>query len=314
MTRLEDKDKNELKPDDTLDKVIIGKPEDHSEMEERARESAHRLAKKVRNELADTQDEFEAEMTVLAVEMFRSESGADGVDQAARIRREGWKKQVEKIYERAAFQMLEGETKYLHAQNYVGERAVTFGRRLSTCIVASTVNCLTACGLKIKNPATTEDGIIKKLLLREGNPVTISEDGYFGAHTPVTICQILNTEPQFGKYRYEAAILRPTVVELLNAIFEGQKVVFSRNQHAKSIIGYNVDAAGQIVFQIVDPLDRSRNGRPGVDDVELTEFINGSNRFGALSGFEVFVAVKVTNKMDEEVASQEHEALLATGA
>lgn len=167
-----------------------------------------------------------------------------------------------------------------HRQGFVASTAKEFNdKRISSCVIASTLNALTGLGFELGNKSKLEKEVLVHLsrLYQAGRVSynTISLD--LGVGTAMTIIDYLRADSEL----HLSAVAKPDHLKpegIMEGLLEGSDFIYAAGGHARAIVGITEEVES-IKLLIVDPLSQ----KPQAKAYSIEQIINGGGEFPPIS-------------------------------
>lgn len=159
-----------------------------------------------------------------------------------------------------------------HRQGFVASVAKEFGgKRISSCVIASTLNALVGLGFELGNKTNLEKEVLTYLsgLYQQGKIPYNATSLDLGTGTAMAVVDYLRADNEL----HIAATAKPDHLKpegVMEALLEGSASVYASGGHARAIVGITEEAEN-IKLLIVDPLSQ----KPLAKAYSIEEVVNG---------------------------------------
>lgn len=159
-----------------------------------------------------------------------------------------------------------------HRQGFAASAAKEFdGKRISSCVIASTLNALVGLGFELGNKTNLEKEVLTYLsgLYQQGKISYNATSLDLGTGTAMAIIDYLRADSEL----HLSATATPDHLKpegIMEGLLEGSSFVYSAGGHARAIVGI-IEEAESIKLLIVDPLSQT----PQAKAYSIEQVVNG---------------------------------------
>lgn len=167
-----------------------------------------------------------------------------------------------------------------HQQSFVASVAKEFGgKRISSCVIASTLNALAGLGFELGDKSKLEKEVLTHLfgLYQQGKISYNAASLDLGVGTTMAIVDYLRADSELHlSATAKSDYLNPEGI--MEGLLEGSNFIYSAGGHARAIVGITEEAEN-IKLLIVDPLSQ----KPQTKSYSIEEVVNGGGDLPPIS-------------------------------
>lgn len=167
-----------------------------------------------------------------------------------------------------------------HRQGFVASAAKEFGgKRISSCVIASTLNALAALGFELGDKPKLEKEVLVHLsrLYQDGKVSYNTTSLDLGVGTAMTIIDYLRADSELHLSATATSDhLKPEGI--MEGLLEGSAFVYASGGHARAIVGF-IEDAENIKLLIVNPLSQ----KPQAKAYSIEQVVNGEGDLPPIS-------------------------------